>query len=130
MKPWLALIAVAAAPPLLAGAYLVGRGDGVAIERGKRAAAEKAVTADRAEREGLVDAIGGSASAQQTQRAQNVREIYRESHTITERPVYRNVCIDADGVRLLDRAAATANGADRGGGPAGASDNPVGDAQR
>ncbi|MES1985045.1 MAG: hypothetical protein V4461_08820 [Pseudomonadota bacterium] len=43
-------------------------------------------------------------------RRDTVREIYRESHQVTERPVYRNVCIDADGVLLLDRAAAAANG--------------------
>lgn len=39
------------------------------------------------------------------------REIVRESVKIVDRPVYRNVCIDGDGVRLLDRAADAANGA-------------------
>jgi len=40
------------------------------------------------------------------------REIVRESVKIVDRPVYRNVCIDGDGVRLLDRAANGANGDD------------------
>lgn len=38
------------------------------------------------------------------------REIVRESERVVERPVYRSQCVDADGVRLLDRAAANANG--------------------
>ncbi|WP_189338381.1 hypothetical protein [Sphingobium sp. SCG-1] len=52
-------------------------------------------------------------SADQARR-DTVREIIRESHQVTARPVYRNVCIDADGVRLLDRAQAAANGRDPG----------------
>ncbi len=40
------------------------------------------------------------------------REIVRESVRIVDRPVYRNQCIDGDGVRLLDRAADNANGDD------------------
>ncbi len=39
-----------------------------------------------------------------------VREITREVPKIIDRPVYRSVCIDADGVRLLDRAVEAANG--------------------
>lgn len=42
-----------------------------------------------------------------------VKEIYREVPTVIDRPVYRNICIDADGVRLADRARDAANGADR-----------------
>lgn len=37
------------------------------------------------------------------------REIIRESTKIVDNPVYRNVCVDADGVRLLDRAIDNAN---------------------
>lgn len=39
-----------------------------------------------------------------------VREIYRAVPTIVDRPVYRSICADDDGVRLLDRARAAANG--------------------
>jgi hypothetical protein len=42
------------------------------------------------------------------------REIVRESTKFIDRPVYRNVCIDADGVRTLDRAAGNANARDPG----------------
>ncbi|MEG3182131.1 hypothetical protein [Sphingomonas sp. LT1P40] len=100
-------------------AYVVGRDDGSAIQRDMQAAVEKATADLRKQREQLVDQIGGAAVAQQSQRQSNVREIYRESHTITERPVYRNVCVDADGVQLLVRSAAAANGADPGVRPSG-----------
>lgn len=39
-----------------------------------------------------------------------VREIDHETTTVIERPVYRNVCVDADGVSLLDRAQDLASG--------------------
>lgn len=45
----------------------------------------------------------------QTQQAVEFREINRETVKIVDRPVYRNICADADGVQLLDRAAAAAN---------------------
>lgn len=127
MKPWLALIAAIVAAALLAGTYAYGRSDGRAIERDKQAEAKRAVEADRKERDQRVDQVGGGAAVEETQRQQNVREIYRESHTVTERPVYRNVCVDADGVRLLDRAAAAANGADPGSGSAGAGQGAAGE---
>ena len=57
-----------------------------------------------------IDAQALRAQATEYDRQENVREIYHESQKVIERPVYRNACIDADGVGLLDRAAATANG--------------------
>lgn len=112
MKPAFAFATGLGAVLLLALAYFYGRGDGAAIEQAKQAAVERAVVEERKQREQRVSHIGGAAEAQDVQRQSQVREIYRESHTITERPVFRNVCIDADGVRLLDRATATANGDD------------------
>lgn len=126
MRGWLALLAGAAAIALLAGAYLYGRADGAAIERDKQSAIEKATAELRAQREQLVDQLGGVTAAHQVERQANVREIIRESRTITERPVYRNVCVDADGVQLLDRSAAAANGADPGIAAAGAGEGAVG----
>lgn len=41
------------------------------------------------------------------------RDIRHDSQTLVHRPVYGTVCVDADGVGLLDRAAATANADDR-----------------
>lgn len=39
-----------------------------------------------------------------------VREIYHDTSKIIERPIYRNECIDADGVGVLDRSQALASG--------------------
>lgn len=97
---------------LLAVAYIAGRRDGRAIADGKQAAVDKAVEAERGKRESTVAQGDASGQARETDRQTHVREITRETNTITERPVYRNVCVDADGVRLLDRAAAVANGDD------------------
>lgn len=43
-------------------------------------------------------------------RETTVREITREVPKIIDRTVYRNVCIDADGVRLIRRGVEAANG--------------------
>lgn len=43
------------------------------------------------------------------------REITREVPSIVERPVYRNVCLDGDGLRLVNRAVEAANGPATGG---------------
>jgi hypothetical protein len=129
VKPWLAIVAGVAALAVLAGAYAYGRSDGLAIEQGKQAAARAAVEADRKEREQQLDQVGGAAAAAETARQATVREIHRESHTVTERPVYRNLCSDADGVRLLDRSAAAANGEHPGSGSAAAGEGPIGPPQ-
>ncbi len=57
-----------------------------------------------------IDAATARYQSAEYARQDTVREIYRETQSIIDRPVYRNVCIDADGVGLLDRAAAAANG--------------------
>lgn len=115
MKPWLYIAGATALLAAIGGAYAYGRGDGRAIERHKQAAIEAAVRVEREKREQLVDQLGAGAARLETTRQQNVREIYRESHRVTERPVYRNVCVDADGMHLLDAAAGVANGEDTGG---------------
>lgn len=114
MNPWLALTAGASAIALLAGAYFGGRHDGAAVERDKAAAIATATAKLRADREQLMDKLGAAAADRETRRQLDVKEIVRESTRIVDRPVYRNVCVDADGVRLLDAAAAAA-GADPGG---------------
>jgi hypothetical protein len=66
-----------------------------------------------------------SNAERESHRQTEVREIYRAIPQIVHDPVYRNVCIDADGVGVLDRAQAAASGhvgAD--------SDAPVGEAGR
>lgn len=114
IRPYLALISAVAAVALLATAYIAGRRDGRAIADGKQAAVEQAVKAERDKRETNVATGETAGAAKETDRQEKVREVYRETNTVTERPVYRNVCVDADGVRLIERATAIANGDDPG----------------
>lgn len=99
-----------------------GYSHGLGVGR-DRAEAEQRKAVDRAnaERDRLRTQIENAAllHLQADQQRQTInREIVRESSQIVERPVYRTQCVDADGVRLLDRAAAAANG--HSGAPAGA----------
>ena len=114
IRPYLTLIGAIVAVALLAAAYIAGRRDGRAIADGKQAAVERAVKAERDKRETNVATGETAGAAKETDRQEKVREVYRETNTVTERPVYRNVCVDADGVRLIDRATAIANGDDPG----------------
>jgi hypothetical protein len=57
---------------------------------------------------------------EESERRQTAREIYVEiPKIIAADPVYRNRCVNDDGVRLLDRAADNANGRHTGGSAAG-----------
>lgn len=101
------------------GGFFYGTHVGAAQEQAAQKRADDAREAERRKLQGQMDAATERHQAAEFARQGDVREIYHESQKIIERPVYRNVCIDADGVRLLDRAAATANG-DGVPGPAGA----------
>lgn len=124
IRPYLALIGAVVAVALLAAAYIAGRRDGRAIADGKQAAVERAVRAERDKREAAIATGETAGAARETDRQEKVREVYRETNTVTERPVYRNICIDGDGLRLIERATAIANGDDSGQ-PAGAAGDPA-----
>jgi len=79
----------------------------------QRAVMQKQVDAAHAAREATQQKMEQAALRQleADQSRKNMhREIVRENLKIIERPVYRTVCIDDDGLRLLDAAAANANG--------------------
>lgn len=88
------------------------------------AAYAAAAAADRKKREAQIVTAqeqDTAAAVANVQRETVVREITREVPKIIDRPVYRNVCVDADGVRLIERAVDAANGRGApGGGTAGA----------
>lgn len=130
IRPYLAIVGAVVAVALLAAAYVAGRRDGRAIADGKQAAVEKAVKAERDKRETAVATTEAAGAAKETDRQEKVREIYRETNTVTERPVYRNLCVDADGVRLIERATAIANGVDPGAPPVPAGNPAPAAAQR
>lgn len=100
----------------------VGR-DGVRAEIGddlRKAAAElKAAYAE-------IGAARAHVRGLELQRQQVVREVYREIPRIVRGDtVYRNVCVNDAGLRLLDRATDAANG-DFGGPPGAAGEAPQG----
>lgn len=92
------------------GGFFYGTGVGAAQEQAAQKRADDAARAERDRLQGQIDASTERSQAAEYARQTNVREIYHESQKVIERPVYRNVCVDADGVGLLDRAASVANG--------------------
>lgn len=106
----LMLVAALAACLCAIGGFAYGVGVGEAREQATQRRAETAAKAAGDAAREKIDASTIRAQAAEQGRQGAVREIYHESQKIVERPVYRNVCVDAAGVGLLDRAAATANG--------------------
>lgn len=105
----------------LIGAFFYGQSVGTARCQAAHLKAEKKEGAKIEAR--IVDAQGQDTKAAEADvhRETIVREITREVPKIIDRPVYRNVCVDADGVRLIERAVDAANGRGAtGGGTAGA----------
>lgn len=93
------------------GGFAYGTRVGAAQEQAAQKRADDAAAAVRRQLQGQIDASAQRHQAAEYARQANVREIYHETQKVIERPVYRNLCIDADGVQLLDRAASAANGA-------------------
>jgi hypothetical protein len=92
------------------GGFAYGTRVGAVQEQAAQRRADDAAEAERARLQGQIDAGAEAHQSAEYARQANVREIYHETQKVIEHPVYRNVCVDADGVWLLDRAAATANG--------------------
>lgn len=92
------------------GGFFYGTHVGAEQEQAAHKRADDAARAERDKLQGQIDASTERSQAAEYARQSNVREIYHESQKVIERPVYRNVCVDADGVGLLDRAASVANG--------------------
>lgn len=92
------------------GGFFYGTHIGAVQEQAAQKRADDAAEAVRQRLQGQIDASAGAFQSAEYGRQAQVRTIYHESQKIVERPVYRNICIDADGVRLLDRAAQAANG--------------------
>ena len=108
----LALAAALAACLTGAAGFAYGLSVGAAQEQAAQRRADAARDAERAKLQGQIDASTKRHQSAEYRRQNNVRTIYHDSQKIIDRPVYRTLCVDADGVGLLDRAAATANGDD------------------
>ncbi|TKD50592.1 hypothetical protein [Sphingomonas baiyangensis] len=105
---WLGGAVVALA--LIIGAYAYGVGVGRDRQLADdRAAMDRASTAMK--HAGDAYALRDAAAASRDVERETVfREIVREVPRIIDRHVYRNICVDADGVQLLREATAAANG--------------------
>jgi len=108
-------------PALLAAALLAGLAGGFAggwkVQGYRWAAADGAraeaqVEQDRMQRR-VADESAARHAAELAAIAAQRRTITREVERVVESPVYRNVCLDADGLRLVE-AAATGRAADTG----------------
>ncbi|MFC0206435.1 hypothetical protein [Novosphingobium soli] len=91
------------------GGFAYGTRVGIAQEQAAQKRADDAANAERQQLQAQIDAGGEAHQSAEYARQAQVREIYHETQKVIERPVYRNLCIDADGVGLLDRAADVAN---------------------
>ncbi|MCI4588619.1 hypothetical protein MOK15_00655 [Sphingobium sp. BYY-5] len=111
-KSHLVMAAALAACTTGIGGFFYGASVGSAQEQAAQKRADAARAAATRALQGQIDASSERYQASEYARQGHVREIHHESQKVIERPVYRNVCIDADGVGLLDRAAATANSED------------------
>ena len=109
----------------LGGAYIEGRMDGKHIEQAAEKRADDAAQKVRDQLQSQIDASAQQHQQTENLRQQGVREIDHEKETIVERPVYLNECLDADGVRLVQKAAALANGATGQPDPAGPAASPA-----
>lgn len=109
-KSHLAMAAALAACAAGAGGFAYGTTVGRNAELAAQKRADDAAKAVRDELQGQIDAAAIAAQSKEYARQQSIREITNETIKIIDRPVYRNICLDADGVRLLDRAQAIANG--------------------
>lgn len=111
-KSHLAMAAALAACAAGVGSFFYGTRVGIAQEQAGQKRADDAREVERKKLQGQLDASTERAQAAEYARQGNVREIYNETQKIIEKPIYRNLCVDADGVGLLDRSAATANSED------------------
>lgn len=121
LNPWAILGAGVLAVSLFVGGYLKGHHDAkadgeVQIQALQLEAAESAQKQRQAE---LIQASNASTGFQNdTAKARIVyKTIHDQIHDILERPVYRNVCLDDDGLRLANAALAGVPTASNPGGP-------------
>lgn len=116
LNPYIALAGGIALLAAAAGGFV--KGQQFATAKASQAKLGQLVEAlsERDAAQQRVDMLERGAARRELNRQTEVRSIYVEVPKIVDRPVYRNRCIDGDGVRLLDRAQAAAGG-DRGAGP-------------
>lgn len=112
---YIRLAALVGALLLAVGAFFCGRHVGYVECENDRMKTAQAAQEKREKQIGQAQADDAKAAEADVQRETIIREITREVPRIIDRPVYRNVCVDADGLRILERAVEAANGGAPGG---------------
>jgi hypothetical protein len=110
LTPYLALGGALASCLAGASGYFYGVDAGKNKIEAQDAKALNEANARVAEAQDKIGVIALAEANGRVARTDTFREITRAVPQIIDRPVYRNICVDADGVRLLDRAADAANG--------------------
>ncbi|MBB5728253.1 hypothetical protein [Sphingomonas prati] len=100
---------LAAAVAIGGGGYALGDSAGAnrVLARHATATARIVAAADRIR--SATDKLAGQAATARTEQVTTERTIYRDAIKIVDRPVFQRICVDADGVQLLDRARDSAN---------------------
>ena len=109
MIPLTWIIGGVGALSLLAASYAYGDSNGANRVIARNAKAEAAAVAEQRKAQARIEVISGQLAEARRDQDTQFRTIYHEATKIIERPVYRNICVDVDGLRLLDRARETAN---------------------
>jgi hypothetical protein len=90
------------------GIFTAGAGSGFKVESWRWSAAELAQQAEIVAERNAAEAKQAAASAALEKQKESVRVEYqtitKEVTKLVDRPVYRNVCLDDDGLRLANRA--------------------------
>jgi hypothetical protein len=104
---------IRAALAALAVGLLLGFGAGWKVQAWRWAAADAQALEDarelRAQRERAADHAAEQHEQAKAQLDAQIQVITREVEHVVERPVYRNVCVDADGLRQLAQAIGAAD---------------------
>jgi hypothetical protein len=103
------LIGAASGLALLVGTFVFGRSTGIDHQKAVYAKAEAKAVAAMEKGRAAIETVSGQLATAQRDQSSQFRTIYNETTRIIERPVYHNVCVDGDGVRLLDNARSAAN---------------------
>lgn len=122
MKGWQIGLLIAAAL-LLSALKLYDKGKDAGRDQAHAAYAKQLKKAqdEVKAKEAAIEKIALHQLAADQQRQITHQEIVRESTKFIDRPVYRNRCMDADGLRILDDIAANAHGQN----PAAPDDRPA-----
>lgn len=127
-NPYVMLGGVALLATATGGAFFEGKHVEAGENSTRQLTALTDALADAKDKQTTINSLDAEKQRIENLRQAAVREIDHETTTVIERPVYKNVCVDADGVSLLDRAQDISSG-HAGGDPLAPAGAPAGPAK-